>query len=199
MAQMTAQSRPIDLSRSAVIVIDMQEHFRDIAQSLLPTLIPIIDSFEEHNLLVIFTQHGHIKETDNSQLLRWWGAEDSISRFSPAWRLMSELEPHAPRNKPTTFRIENKNRYDAFLNTDLERILQDHNVDSVVITGTMTNLCCETTARSAFNRDFYVYFPTDGNATCSRQMHDASILNLRYGFAQTTTLDEIHKALNRLT
>ncbi|KAK9240979.1 Isochorismatase-like protein [Lipomyces kononenkoae] len=121
--------------------------------------------------------------------MKWWGAEDSITRFSPAWRLI---------DKAKTFRIENKDRYDAFLNTDLEKILREQLVDSVVVTGTMTNLCCETTARSAFNRDFYVYFVTDGNATCSQQMHDASILNLRFGFAQTSTLDEIHKALNRL-
>ncbi|KAJ8099868.1 Nicotinamidase 2 [Lipomyces tetrasporus] len=198
MAQITAQIRPIDLSTSALIVIDMQEHFREIAGCLLPSLIPIIDAFEEHNLPVIFTQHGHVKDADSSQLMKWWGRDNSIARFSPAWHLMSELEAHAPENNPKTFRIENKNRYDAFLNTDLEKILHQLQVDSVVVTGTMTNLCCETTARSAFNRDFYVYFPTDGNATLSTQMHGASILNLRYGFAQITTLDKIHRALSRL-
>ncbi|KAK9465062.1 Isochorismatase domain-containing protein [Lipomyces arxii] len=198
MAEETAQFHPIDLSKSALIVIDMQEHFREIASELLPALTPIIAAFEQHHLPVIYTQHGHDMMSDNSMLLKWWGKEGSISRFSPDWHLMSELEPYLSIENPKIYRIESKDRYDAFLHTNLNRILRENSVESVVITGTMTNLCCETTARSAFNRDFYVYFPTDGNATLNKAMHDASILNLRYGFAQITTLDELHKVLNTL-
>lgn len=42
----------------------------------------------------------------------------------------------------------------------------------------MTNLCSETTARSAFVRDFDVIFLSDGNATLTPEMHEATLLNL---------------------
>ena len=42
----------------------------------------------------------------------------------------------------------------------------------------MTNLCCETTARSAFVKDYDVIFLSDGTATASKEMHNATLLNL---------------------
>ena len=44
-------------------------------------------------------------------------------------------------------------------------------VDTVIVCGVMTNLCCETTARAAFELDFRVVFPSDGNATATQQLH----------------------------
>lgn len=49
--------------------------------------------------------------------------------------------------------------------------------------GPCAQLCCETTARSAFTTNFHVLFLSDGTATDSREMHNASLLNLGYGFA----------------
>lgn len=108
---------------------------------------------------------------------------------------MPEIESLASVTAPNIHKLTNKDRYDAFLHTDLEAILRNAKISTVVITGTMTNLCCETTARSAFNRDFRVYFPTDGNATLTAEMHEASVLNLQYGFAQITTIDDLRRAL----
>ena len=74
-------------------------------------------------------------------------------------------------------------RYDAFYNTRLKGELHKFGVDTVVICGTMTNLCCETTARVAFVNDFNVIFLHDGNATSTQEFHDATIKNLAFGFA----------------
>ncbi|XXG60368.1 hypothetical protein AAC387_Pa04g2295 [Persea americana] len=62
-------------------------------------------------------------------------------------------------------------------------MLRDKGIEEVIITGVMTNLCCETTARDAFVRGFRVFFSTDATATSSREMHEATLLNLGYGFA----------------
>jgi nicotinamidase-related amidase len=89
-----------------------------------------------------------------------------------------------------------KHQYDGFLNTDLEGILRENRVRQVVICGVLTNLCCETTARSAFMRGFEVYFVEDGTATFSKEMHEAALLNLSYGFAIATTIKDVTKALS---
>ena len=58
-----------------------------------------------------------------------------------------------------------KPRFGAFHSTDLELILRSRNIDTVIIGGIATNVCCETTAREANVRDFMVVFLSDGTKT----------------------------------
>lgn len=96
----------------------------------------------------------------------------------------------------TTFNYNNeivieKSQYDAFYETDLDQILKTNNISDVVITGVMTHLCCETTARSAFMRGYKVWFPIDGTATYNIDFHLSSLRNLSHGFANIVLSDEI--------
>ena len=81
--------------------------------------------------------------------------------------------------------------YSALYNTDLETVLRCLKVEDVVVSGIMTNLCCESTARDAYYRDYRVFFPADGTGSVSEEMHMASLLNLAFGFAHVTTADAI--------
>jgi isochorismate hydrolase len=83
--------------------------------------------------------------------------------------------------------VVRKTRYDAFTGTDLEGVLRRRGVRSVLITGVMTHLCCETTAREAFVRDFKVFFVVDGTATQTEDLHVASLKTLTDGFAIPVT------------
>lgn len=76
-----------------------------------------------------------------------------------------------------------KNTYSGFRGTQLEERLKDMGVEEVIVTGVMTNLCCETTAREAFVRGFRVFFSTDATATSSEELHQATLMNMAYGFA----------------
>jgi len=58
-----------------------------------------------------------------------------------------------------------KPRFGAFQGTDLELILRSRGIDTVIVTGVATNVCCDTTAREAAVRDFRVFFLSDGTAT----------------------------------
>jgi nicotinamidase-related amidase len=84
-----------------------------------------------------------------------------------------------------------KRRYSAFYNTDLETVLRGFKVEDLVITGIMTNLCCETTTRDAYMRDYRVFIPADATGSVCEEMHLASLLNLAFGFAYVTTADTI--------
>jgi len=95
-----------------------------------------------------------------------------------------------PREGSLEYRII-KHKFDAFFETDLDAILRYHRADTVIITGTATNACCESTARSAFMRDFKVVFPSDANATFDDAMHRATLANIDLLFGRVLTTEEL--------
>lgn len=120
-------------------------------------------------------------------LARWW--DDLIIDGTKAAQILSEVLPL------TGEKIVTKKRYSAFFNTDLHHYLQLHNICQLIIAGVMTNLCCETTARDAFMHDYEVYFLSDGTATSHFEYHEATLLNLGYGFAHIVTCKEMMDAI----
>jgi nicotinamidase-related amidase len=176
-------SRP-DLEHAALLVIDMQEYFRSIAEPMLPALAALVARLRDRGVPILFTQHGHDDPVqDGGMLHEWW--DDHILVGSPEWSLLAEI---APRDGEAIFR---KKRYSAFHGTDLADRLRSGGITDLVISGVMTNLCCETTARDAFVNDFRVFFLSDGTATAGSDMHEASLRNLEYGFATLLTCEEI--------
>ena len=78
--------------------------------------------------------------------------------------------------------------------TDLESILKANAIRTVIVTGCMTNVCVETTARDAFMRDYYVLVPSDAAATYIQEDHDASLRNIDRFFGQVTTTEDLKVA-----
>jgi len=103
-----------------------------------------------------------------------------------------EMYPHMlqPREGKLEYRIL-KHKFDAFFETDLDAILRYHDVDTVIVTGTATNACCESTARSAFMRAYKVVFPSDLNATFDDAMHQATLKNIDLFFGRVVSSDEL--------
>jgi ureidoacrylate peracid hydrolase len=90
-----------------------------------------------------------------------------------------------------------KPRFGAFHATDLELILRGRGIDSIIVTGIATNVCCDTTAREAFARDFRVFFLSDGTANSAIDELSAddvkrvTCATLGRRFAQILTVDEM--------
>jgi isochorismate hydrolase len=181
-------------AKSALLVLDMQRYFLDetshafipSASAIIPGLLRLISACAESNLPVFFTRHLNSSENDG-MMNKWW--RDVITRETP----LSEIDE---RFDPSTHTLIEKSQYDAFHRTNLENTLREKNISQVVVTGVMTHLCCETTARSAFMRGFEVFFPVDGTATYNEDFHKASLLNLSHGFADLVLVDELLEALN---
>ncbi len=175
------------LTHAALLVIDMQEEFRPIATPILPALRAVIDACRANSVPVIYTQHGHIDPArDGGMLSQWWG--ELIIKGTPAWQLLPEVAP-LPEEV-----VVAKTRYSAFFRTTLARSLRHFGVKDLIIGGVMSNLCCETTAREAFVRDFRVFFLADGTATSGLEYHYATLRNLAYGFAYILTCEEVLQA-----
>ncbi len=183
----------IDKNLVALLVIDMQRHFCDKASSffvpgsdlLAVKLRDLVDAFDQCRRPVIFTRHID-SEDPNNLMLRWWS--EKIKEEDPMSHVVEVLDTKEGS-------VVVKNQYDGFLNTGMEKLLRAKGVKQVVVCGVLTNLCCETTARSAFMRGFEVYFVEDGTATFSREMHDAALINLSYGFARLMKIDDVIRSL----
>jgi len=179
--------------KAALLVIDMQRYFIDKSsdayvpdsEKLISKIKKLVDVFMKSGRPIIYTRH--IDSDDKRNLmLRWWKGQ--IKEADPMSQIIEELDAGKGI-------VLIKNQYDAFLNTNLKEILQQRDIQQVVVSGVLTNLCCETTARSAFMRGFEVYFTLDGTATYKKAMHDATSLNLAYGFAVLVSVDDVIKAI----
>ena len=118
---------------------------------------------------------------------RWWKdlitIEDSLSAIIADFDFSNRY-------------VLRKSQYDAFYKTGLENYLTKQGISQVVISGVMTHLCCETTARSAFVRGFEIFFLIDGTATYNKEHHMAALLNLSHGFATPVLVEEIQAGLD---
>ena len=95
--------------------------------------------------------------------------------------------------------IVNKYRYSAFLPgmSDLPERLKARGFDTVLITGTVTNVCCESSARDAMMTNFRTIMVSDGNAALSQAEHDASLAAFYNIFGDVMDTDMIVAALER--
>lgn len=178
--------------QTALLVIDMQNHFADLCSSAMQqNVCTIVKELYQRGFPVYFTQHGH-KNLKGSTLVRWW-TDSSIIYGSKDW----EFQPAMQRliNCHYFTKVIRKSTYDAFQGTELQDELISKNINTVVVTGTMTNLCCETTARSAFCKNFDVLLVGDATSTCSDGMHFSSLINLSFGFARVVGTRQLLKQL----
>ena len=174
----------IDPKHSALLVIDLQNYFQQIVQPVLGNIQNVIQFCRQKNIPVIFTQHGHADAASDGGVLReWWG--EVILHGTKDWKFIPEMEIESKDL------VLQKKRYSAFFETDLEKFLRSKGIKDLIISGVMTNLCCETTARDAFMRDYRVFFLIDGTATGKEDHHLATLKNLGYGFAYLITCDEL--------
>jgi bifunctional isochorismate lyase/aryl carrier protein len=174
---------------AALLVLDMQKYFLKpqshafipSAPAIISNILSLINSFVMHDQPIFFTRHTNCSATAGMMSV-WW--KDLIKSDSELSSIISEID----LSKGI---IINKERYDAFWNTSLGEMLIKRNIRQVVICGVMTHLCCETTARSAFVRDYHVFFAIDGTATYLEQFHLSTLINLSHGFAKPILCTDI--------
>ena len=173
---------------SALLVVDMQRFFLDESSPtftcgglpILPNIRRLLDAFRQAGRPVIFTQHVHHPDHMDSGIMGWWW-EGMCVEGSPESEIHADITP-LPGEK-----VISKHRYSAFYNTDLETVLRVLKIEDLVIAGVMTNMCCESSARDAYYRDYRVFLPADGSGSINEEMHLASLLNIAFGFAYVTT------------
>lgn len=185
-----ASDRPVDRidpATTALIAIDCQERFRPcLTGGKLENVARLIRAAHEARMPVVLTQHCDVDP--DSVLSRYW--QDDIVEGADDWQLLPEIP-----TGPGDLLVRDKHTYDAFMHTGLEPHLRDRGIETLIVAGAMTNLCCETTSRSAFTRGFDVIFVDDANGTLNETMHRASVDNLRFFGCHIMTTDQVAAAM----
>lgn len=190
--------------KCALLVIDMQDEFVKPhwtpywvpeATRQVPRIKSLIEHCREKNIPVIFTvyskTHNYLDRPKILPLMptRFPDLEVDQSSFFIKGHVWHELAPIEGEI------IIHKSSYGAFYDTPLETILKNMEKDTVIICGTLTNYCCSTTARQAFERSFKVVFGSDVTSAHFPDLHEAELKVLRKGFARILSLNELIKEI----
>jgi nicotinamidase-related amidase len=182
---------------SALIVVDMQNDFVRVgaplevpdARKTIGAQQSLLRSFRKRSLPVIFTKfisHPHYyllwdwsPQCQPPTKCCWKGHErfySDINGNRECTEVIDELRP-----EPTDIVVE-KNGYGAFHNTNLADLLRKFGLNSVVITGTVTQICVEETAREAFHHGFRATLVEDAVSSFAPDLHAAAIKNFGMKF-----------------
>jgi len=178
--------------KTAIIVVDVINDFvtgalgSKRAEKIIPNVKRLLDSARKKKVPVIYTCDSHLQ-----------GLDDEFEVWSPhailgtkGAEVVDELKP-----KKDDFVIR-KRRYSSFFGTDLDTLLRELQVDTVVLVGLVTDICIQHTAADAFFRGYKVVVPKDGVETVSDEAQKASLeyMKKNYG-AKITTVEKLLKEL----
>ncbi len=195
----------LDPSRTALLVVDMQNAFvmEDVAHAWVPEAASIVPNI---NILAAPLRAAGasvvwIKNTFTEESLESWShfheqlwapgrKEKRIAAMSEGTLGHQiyeglEVQPGDPEVRKT--------RYSAFIqgSSDLETILRQRGVDTVLVSGTATNVCCEPTARDAMMLNFRTIMVSDANAANSDEAHQASLASFWATFGDVRSTAEV--------
>jgi len=161
----------IDPARTAMIVVDMQDDFvaagapmeTPAARAMVPRLAEALKICRGAGARVIYTAHVHRRDGCDMGLFDDMhppiGKREALVDGTSGANIYRDLAP-APGEH-----VIKKHRYSGFFGTDLDIILREWGIDTVIISGTTTENCCQATARDAMFRNYRVVFLADATAT----------------------------------
>ena len=193
-----------DPGSTAMVVVDMQNAFvapgalAEVpkAREITPNINRIAKALRGAGGTVVWIR-GHVESNRGPwahYLANFERDPDSWSRAlepdSEGWQFWSDLDVQDDDM------IVGKDRYSAFWgHGNLAQKLRDHEINTVIVTGTLTNSCCESTARDAMQNDFATIMVMDANACRSDEEHLATMCTFINSFGDVLSTEQIVKRI----
>ena len=196
----------LDPERTALVVIDMQNAFCEpgapaeipAARNAVGTINRVAALLRQTGGRVVWVTHENRIGADGKT--DWPALYERFLPEAARARMLAAMQPGADGTKlwgdledrPEDLHVV-KNRFSALINgsSNLERSLRGLGVETIIVAGTKTDVCCESTARDAMMLDFNVIMLADGCATATDEDHLASLESLARRFADVMTADEV--------
>jgi ureidoacrylate peracid hydrolase len=194
---------------TALLVVDMQNAFlmKGVAHALceeaieiVPNINRIADALRKAGGLVVWIQTAANSETHLS-----WSVRDAMDGPERAKKRDAALESGSAGHalgpaldaRPEDVTVQ-KTRFSAFIqgSSNLEALLRTRGIDTVIVTGTVTNVCCESTARDAMMRNFRTIMVTDANAANSDERHNQALIAFYLKFGDIMPSDMVVSLLS---
>jgi ureidoacrylate peracid hydrolase len=204
---------PLDPARTALLVVDMQRAFVEPGQAMevpparevVPRIQELITVFRAMRLPVVFTEFTYspaapllVGELHPEHRPAAPGAPTGFGRPSSSCldgednaRVIPELAPRADEL------VIRKHYYDGFNGTVLDGALRARGVTTLVITGTMTDICVLGTVVGGFNREYRLIVVEDGVATLWPEVQRATLDIVRRAYARVLSAKEVADELGR--
>lgn len=176
-----------DMEKYAVIVVDMLNDFVtgalacDRAKAIVPHVERLVETARAKDIPVIFANDCHLSGIDHE--LKLWG--DHAIKGTKGAEIIAELGP-----EETDFVVP-KRRYSGFFKTDMELLLKELGVDTVVICGLHVHMCCRHTAADAYCLGYDIVVPRQTTDSFTEEDFNSGIKYLEevYG-AKICDLDD---------
>ncbi|MEM6283650.1 MAG: isochorismatase family cysteine hydrolase [Chloroflexota bacterium] len=178
------------MGKAAVLVIDMVRDFTDLeigkvankpAAEMVPRLNAFVQSAREIGAQIIWVVDRHRAGKPDWELdhVRGHCMDDTEG---------IEID-HGLEQRPEDYQIY-KRRFSAFMGTDLDMILRDNHIDTIVLTGTKTNVCIRATAQDGFAYNYHVIVPLECVATDKQHLHDANLEDIGKYMGRVVSAEE---------
>jgi biuret amidohydrolase len=197
----------IDPSKTAMIVVDMQNDFvaegaklrSAQAAAMVPKLAQTLKFCRETGIRVVYTAHVHRRDGCDmglyDDLYPPIADRSCLVDGTPGVEIFADLAP-APGEH-----VIKKHRYSAFFATDLDLILREWGITTVIVSGTTTENCCHATARDAMFHNYQVVFLSDATGTFdypdvgqgamrAEEVHKATLIVLAFSTAHVMSIEE---------
>jgi ureidoacrylate peracid hydrolase len=180
----------IPAKQSALVVIDMQNYF--VASGAFGETPAARDIVANINRLA-----KEMREAGGTVIWVQTSSARALERFANHHRHMISEERSAKRLARREDVYVKKTTYSALIrdSSNLEAEIRSRGIESLLIAGTTTNVCCESTARDAMLLDYRVVVLSDATAAATLEEHVASLNNLALFFADVMTVDEAAERL----
>ena len=198
----------IQKKHTALVVIDMQSTFCEkgapaevpTARSIVPNINSLSTQLRALGVPIFWVLHANTHLGDRSD---WEMFFNNVVANDVRNRTMISLMPEKQHVWPelvtsTEDVIVMKNRYSAFISgsSSLEPMLRNYGIDTILIAGTKTNVCCESSGRDAMMLDFKVVMVSDCCAALSDEEHLATLETFIQQFGDVMTWKEVIDRIN---
>ena len=171
-------------AKTALVVVDMQNDFVKEGGSLvvpdaegtIPAVRRLLELARNSGMRVIFTQDTHAAGDPE-----WDIWPEHVEEGTWGWEIVDELSPREGEY------VIQKIRYDAFYGTHLDHILRFWGIDTLIICGTVANICVHYTAASAALRWYRVIVPRDATSALHTFDLESSLRQTAFLFNGTIT------------
>jgi nicotinamidase-related amidase len=194
LATVAARRRP---KKSALVVVDMvKDHLGEgsalevpRARLVVPALKQRLERARAERMPVVYVVDQHEEDDSDMDFLDGWGAHNIIRDGDPANEVWPDIAPQSGDQVVT------KPTYSAFTQSNLEQVLDELGVDSIVLTGCLTEIGLMATAKDAMERGYAVEVPPDSQAGASAATEQATLAALQlmvpYGPARKQRLERL--------
>jgi ureidoacrylate peracid hydrolase len=199
----------LDARRTALLVIDLQNYFMKpgaqgetaMARAIVPAVNELAAGLRSRGGHVVW-----IRNSTSGTRQSWSTFHECLMTPERQQRRYQEMDVggdglefwHALDIRPGDGQMEKK-RFSAFIqgSSPVLEYLHGRNIDTVLIAGTATNVCCESTARDAMMLNFKTVMVSDALAARSDELHSASLTAFYSNFGDVQTSTEVLQALDR--